>query len=100
VPRATDMLSAPLAGQFYRGPLRWGFIKCAGCHILPYVGYPGILILDKIFTEVHLLPSKLLLVVAMHPLVGSQANRLSRVEPSVGAANRTQDGDPPSHELH
>jgi hypothetical protein len=38
------------------------------------------------FTEVHLLPGKLLLVVAMHPLVGSRANRLLRVEPSVDAA--------------
>jgi hypothetical protein len=38
------------------------------------------------FTEVHLLPGKLLLVVAMHPLVVSRANRLSRVEPSAGAA--------------
>jgi hypothetical protein len=38
------------------------------------------------FTEVHLLPGKLLLVVAMHPLDGSRANQLSRVEPSAGAA--------------
>jgi hypothetical protein len=33
-----------------------------------------------------LLPGKLLPVVAIHPLVGSRANRLSRVEPSAGAA--------------
>jgi hypothetical protein len=33
-----------------------------------------------------LLPGKLLPVVAMHPLVGSRANQLSRVEPSAGAA--------------
>jgi hypothetical protein len=39
------------------------------------------------FTEVHLLPGKLLLVVAMHPLDGSRANQLSRVEPSAGAAH-------------
>jgi hypothetical protein len=39
------------------------------------------------FTEVHLLPGKVLLVVAMHPLDGSRANQLSRVEPSAGAAH-------------
>jgi hypothetical protein len=39
------------------------------------------------FTEVHLLPGKLLLVVAMYPLDGSRANQLSRVEPSAGAAH-------------
>jgi hypothetical protein len=33
-----------------------------------------------------LLSGKLLLIVAIHPLVGSRANRLSRVEPSEGAA--------------
>jgi hypothetical protein len=33
-----------------------------------------------------LLPGKLLPVVAIHPLVGSRANRLSRVEPSAGTA--------------
>jgi hypothetical protein len=38
------------------------------------------------FTEVHLLPSKQLLIVAMHPLDGSRANQLSRVEPSAGVA--------------
>jgi hypothetical protein len=38
------------------------------------------------FTEVHFLPGKLLLVVVMHPLDGSIANQLSRVEPSMGAA--------------
>jgi hypothetical protein len=41
----------------------------------------------RFFTEVHLLPGKLLLVVAMHPLDGSRANQLSRVELSVGAAH-------------
>jgi hypothetical protein len=40
----------------------------------------------RIYPEVHLLPGKLLPVVAIHPLVGSRANRLSRVEPSAGAA--------------
>jgi hypothetical protein len=49
-------------------------------------------ILDKemtqdFFIEVHLLLGKLLLVVAMHPLDGSWANQLSRVEPSAGAAH-------------
>jgi hypothetical protein len=34
-----------------------------------------------------LLPGKLLLVVAMHPLDESRANQLSRVEPSAGAAH-------------
>jgi hypothetical protein len=46
VPRATDMLSAPLAGQF-TGPPRWGFSQRVGCYILSSVGYPGILIPDK-----------------------------------------------------
>jgi hypothetical protein len=39
------------------------------------------------FIGVHLLPGKLLLVVAMHPLDGSRANQQSRVEPSTGAAH-------------
>jgi hypothetical protein len=39
------------------------------------------------FTEVHLLLGKLLLVVVMHPLDGSRANQLSRVEPSAGVAH-------------
>jgi hypothetical protein len=42
---------------------------------------------DFFFTEVHLLPGKLLFVVAMHPLDGSRANQLPRVEPSVGATH-------------
>jgi hypothetical protein len=33
-----------------------------------------------------LLPGKLLPIVAIHLLIGSRANRLSRVEPSAGAA--------------
>jgi hypothetical protein len=41
----------------------------------------------RFFTEVHLLPGKLLLIVAMHPLDRSQANQLSRVEPLTGAAH-------------
>jgi hypothetical protein len=43
--------------------------------------------MTRFFTEVHLLPGKLLLVVAMHPLDGSRANQLSRVELSAGAAH-------------
>jgi hypothetical protein len=39
------------------------------------------------FTKVHLLFSKLLLIVAMHLLDGSQANQLSRVKSSAGAAH-------------
>jgi hypothetical protein len=39
------------------------------------------------FAEVHLLPGKLLLIVVMHPLDGSRANQLSRVELSAGAAH-------------
>jgi hypothetical protein len=39
------------------------------------------------FTEVHLLSGKLLFVVAMHPLDGSRANQLSRVEPSAGVTH-------------
>jgi hypothetical protein len=40
----------------------------------------------RIYPDVHLLPSKLLPVVAIHPLVGSRANRLSRVETSASTA--------------
>jgi hypothetical protein len=39
------------------------------------------------FTEIHLLPGKLLLVVAMHPLDRSRANWLSRVKPSADATH-------------
>jgi hypothetical protein len=39
------------------------------------------------FIKIHLLPDKLLLVVVMHPLDGSRANQLSRVEPSMGAVH-------------
>jgi hypothetical protein len=42
---------------------------------------------QNFFTEVYLLPGKLLLVVTMHPLDGSRANQLSRVEPSAGATH-------------
>jgi hypothetical protein len=40
----------------------------------------------RIYPDVHLLPGKLLPVVAIHPLVGSRVNRLSRVEPLAGVA--------------
>jgi hypothetical protein len=43
--------------------------------------------MTRFFTKVHLLPGKLLLVVAMHPLDGSRANQLSRVESSAGAVH-------------
>jgi hypothetical protein len=50
------------------------------------------------FTEVHLVATKLVLIVAIHPLDGSRANWHSKAKPSTGAAHPTQDGDPPSHE--
>jgi hypothetical protein len=43
--------------------------------------------IQDFFIEVHLFPGKLLLVVAMHPLDGSRANQLLRVEPSAGATH-------------
>src|SRR5918911_3972915 len=47
-----------------------------------------------IFTEVHLLPGKLLLVVAMH-LLGELPAQLARCQrPQWGAAISTQDKDP------
>jgi hypothetical protein len=46
MPRATDMLSALLAGRFYWGPYDGGFSERTGCHILPSVGHPCILIPD------------------------------------------------------
>ena len=39
------------------------------------------------FTEVHLLPGKLLLVVVIHPVDGSRANWQSKAKPSAGAAH-------------
>jgi len=39
------------------------------------------------FTEVHLLPDKLLLVVAIHPLDGSRANWQSKAKLSAGAVH-------------
>ena len=41
----------------------------------------------RFFTEVHLLPGKLVLVVAIHPLDGSRANWQSKAKPSAGAAH-------------
>ena len=51
-----------------------------------------------IFTEVHLLASKLLLVVAIHSLGGSHANWLHTPNPQQGAAQPTQDEDHINHE--
>ena len=48
--------------------------------------------------EVHLLASKLVLVVAIHPLGGSRANRHHMPNLQPGAAQPTQDGDHTSHE--
>jgi hypothetical protein len=52
----------------------------------------------RFFTEVHLVATKLVLVVAIHPLDGSRANWHSKAKPSAGATHPTQDEDPPSHE--
>ena len=41
----------------------------------------------RFFTEVHLLPGKLVLVVAIHPLDGLQANWQSKAKPSARAAH-------------
>ena len=41
----------------------------------------------RFFTEVHLLPNKLVLFVAIHPLDESRANWQSKAKPSVGAAH-------------
>jgi hypothetical protein len=50
------------------------------------------------FTEILLLPGKLVLIVEIHPLDGSRANWHSKAKPSMGATYLTQDEDPPSHE--
>ena len=50
-----------------------------------------------IFTEVHLLAGKLILVVAIHSLGGSHANWYHTL-PQSGAAQPTQDEDHTSHE--
>jgi hypothetical protein len=46
-----------------------------------------------IFTEVHLLAGKLVLIVAIHPLIGSHANWHHTPNLQSGAAQPTQDGD-------
>ena len=48
----------------------------------------------RFFTEVHLLAGKLVLVVAIHSLEGSRANRHHTPNPQPGAAQPTQDKDP------
>jgi hypothetical protein len=45
-----------------------------------------------IFTEVHLLDGKLVLVVTIHPLGGSRANWHHTPNPQLGAAQPTPDG--------
>jgi hypothetical protein len=50
------------------------------------------------FIEVHLLAGKLVPVVAIHPLGGSQANWHYTLNPQLGAAQPTQDGDHTGHE--
>ena len=49
---------------------------------------------QRFFFQVHLLASKLVPVVAIHPLRGSRANRHHTPNPQSGAAQPTQDGDP------
>ena len=44
-------------------------------------------------SEVHLLAGKLVLVVAIHSLRGSRANRHHTPNPQTGAAQPTQDED-------
>ena len=48
----------------------------------------------RFFTKVHLLAGKLVLVVAIHPLGGSRANRHHKPNPQPGAAQSTHNGDP------
>ena len=50
-----------------------------------------------IFTEVHLLAGKLVLVVAIHSLGGLRANWHHTPNPQWGAAQPTQDEDHISH---
>ena len=45
-------------------------------------------------SEVYLLADKLVLVVAIHSLGGSRANRHHTPNPQLGAAQPTQDEDP------
>ena len=51
-----------------------------------------------VFTEVHLLVGKLVLVVAIHSLGGSHANWHHTPNPQKGAAQPKQDEDHTSHE--
>ena len=52
---------------------------------------------NDVFTEVHLLAGKLLLVVAIHSLGGSRANWHHTPNPQQGAAQPTHDEDHTSH---
>ena len=45
------------------------------------------------FTEVHLVVGKLVLIVAIHPLGGSRANRHHTPNPQLGATQPIQDDD-------
>jgi hypothetical protein len=51
----------------------------------------------RFFSEVHLPAGKLVLVMVIHPLEGSCANRPHTPNPQSGAAQPTQDGDHTSH---
>ena len=51
-----------------------------------------------IFIEVHLLASKLVLVMAIHSLGGSRADWHHLLNPQYGAAQPTQDEDHTSHQ--
>ena len=48
----------------------------------------------RFYTEVHLLADKLVLVVVIHSLGGSRANRHHTPNLQSGAAQPTQDEDP------
>jgi hypothetical protein len=52
---------------------------------------------NHFFTEVHLLAGKLVLVVAIHSLGGSRANRYHMPNPQYDATQPTQDEDHTSH---
>jgi hypothetical protein len=55
---------------------------------------PETMMTQRFFSEVNLIASMLVPIVAIHPLGGSHANRHHTPNPQSGAAQSTQDEDP------
>jgi hypothetical protein len=87
-----------MESELYHCIEEWAIHKTKSINHNEYQWNPGDKMKQWFFTEVHLLPGKLVPVVAIHPLGGSCANRYHMPNPQSGAAQLTQDGDHTSHE--